>query len=108
MAGLEHSIDPITRYVQVSYPVPGSAPERVSVRAEVRAEGATGWSPASVWPHVSDTAIQLMPPADWNAGLREGRLTERRAAGIAAHAGVESGEARRTQVDRRVSGDDLR
>jgi hypothetical protein len=82
MAGLEHSIDPITRYVQVSYPVPASAPERVTVRAELRAEGAAGWSPASVWPHVSDTALQLMPPEDWNAGLREGRITERRAAGL--------------------------
>jgi hypothetical protein len=81
-AGISYSIDKITRYVEVSYSVPANAPERVSVSAEVRAEGASDWAPASAWPHASDTAIELMPPEDWNAGIREGRLTERRAAGL--------------------------
>ena len=81
-AGLEYSVDPVTRYVKVIYEVPGGAPELVSVRAQFRMEGATAWSPAAVWPQVSDTAIGLMQPEDWNAGIRQGRITERRAGGL--------------------------
>jgi hypothetical protein len=54
----------------------------VEVLAEYRTDGTGDWRPAGVWPHVSDTAIELMRPEDWNAGIREGRLTERRAAGL--------------------------
>jgi len=81
-AGLEYSVDPLTRYVKVIYAVPEGGPELVAVHAQFRLEGAATWSPAAVWPYVSDTAIQLMQPADWNAGIREGRITERRAGGL--------------------------
>jgi hypothetical protein len=81
-AGIEYSIDPVTRYVHVTYGVPASAPAQVEVHAEYRADGAGDWLSAGVWPHVSDTAIELMRPEDWNAGIREGHLTERRAAGL--------------------------
>lgn len=81
-AGIDYSIDPVTRYVNVTYAVPAGAPELVEVRAHYRAEGASNWSPAGIWPHVSDTAVELMQPDDWNAAMREGRITERRAAGL--------------------------
>jgi hypothetical protein len=81
-AGIEYSIDQVTRYVHVTYSVPASAPDQVEVLAEYRTDGTGDWRPAGVWPHVSDTAIELMRPEDWNAGIREGRLTERRAAGL--------------------------
>lgn len=74
--------DPITRYVNVSYPVPAGSPEAVSVRCEVRPGMASEWTPAAVWPHTSETALNLIERADWEAGIAKGTITERRAGGL--------------------------
>jgi len=71
--------DPVTRYVHVSYLVPASAPAEVRVQCEVQGPQ---WKPASVWPHVSESALELMQANDWLGGINQGIIVERRAAGL--------------------------
>ena len=78
----QFKIDPITRYVHLSYQVPASAPEEVTVRCEVSLDNGAAWKPARVWPHVSETALQLMESKDWDDAIRQGTVTERRAGGL--------------------------
>jgi hypothetical protein len=82
-AGLEFVVDPVTRYVRVSYPVPAGAPDVVVVRAEHRACGSSQtWQPAPVWAWKGATAERLTPRPEWEAGIWRGELAERLAAGL--------------------------
>lgn len=79
---LTYRIDPITRYVHVSYSVPANAPAVVRVQVELRSPGTAAWSSAAVWRNASETAINLTPDRAWNDGYRGGLLEERLAAGL--------------------------
>ncbi|MBI2432730.1 MAG: hypothetical protein HYV26_07665 [Candidatus Hydrogenedentes bacterium] len=84
------AVDPVTRYFRVSYPVPVEAGDEVNVLCAwaphvEEVEGVAGvervWRPAKVMPNVSETALRLVRAPEWGAWL-EGRLVERRAAGL--------------------------
>jgi hypothetical protein len=74
--------DPVTRYFQITYPVPADAPDVVDVHCSVSPAGAGAWVPARVTPLVSETALVNVPDAEWTEWTSEGRVTERRAAGL--------------------------
>ncbi|MCF6287559.1 MAG: hypothetical protein L3K26_20615, partial [Candidatus Hydrogenedentes bacterium] len=74
--------DPITRYFHITYPVLEDAPEVVQVHATFSPTGSDAWQKASVMPLVSETALRMLPPAAWTQWASEGRITERRAAGL--------------------------
>lgn len=76
------TVDPVTRYFHFTYPVPKDVPDSIDVVCTVSPAGAGAWQPARVMPLVSETAMNLLPPADWNAWYT-GHITERRAAGLA-------------------------
>ncbi len=75
-------VDPLTRYVFVTYPVSADAPEEVEVRCAFSPRGRAEWKPAAVTPFLSATALRLARVEDWNRWMREGLLTECRAAGL--------------------------
>lgn len=77
-----YTVDPLTRYVHVSYRMPAEVPAETLVRCEIQAGARAPWRPASVWPHVSDTALELMPTREWERGIRRGEIVERRAGGL--------------------------
>lgn len=76
------SVEPLTRYVHIEYAVPDSAPDAVTVACEWRQGSAGQWHPARVMPYVSQTGLNLMPGEVWRRGQEEGRIIERRAAGL--------------------------
>ncbi|HET7214107.1 MAG TPA: hypothetical protein VFL79_10995 [Terriglobia bacterium] len=75
-------INPITRYVHVSYKVPADSPSETIVRCEVRQSNSEVWRPASVWPYMSETALNLVQKQEWENGILRGSVVERRAAGL--------------------------
>lgn len=74
-------IDPITRYIYVSYPLPDLSTDEITVRCEVSFDDASTWSPASVWKYMSDTARQLISQQEWERGVLHGVITEKCAKG---------------------------
>ncbi|HOX38595.1 MAG TPA: hypothetical protein PL033_11450 [Candidatus Brocadiia bacterium] len=75
-------IDPLTRYIHISYAVPASAPDAVGIRCSWSPAGRGEWHPAKVTPLLSDTALDLVPADEWKRWTNEGRITERRASGL--------------------------
>jgi hypothetical protein len=75
------NVDPLTRYVHVSYRVPADAPAEVTVVCSWSPRDKGEWQAAKVTPLVSETALRLVPEEE---GLQwaKGRVTERRAAGL--------------------------
>ncbi len=82
LAAVSFATDPITRYVQISYPVPPGTPAETTVLCEARPAAVADWQPAAVWPYASETALHLMDRAEWENGILRGRVTEHRAAGL--------------------------
>ncbi len=80
--GAAVTVDPVTRCFQIEYGVPQDAPELVEVLCAWSPAGAGDWRPAPVTPFVSETALNLATDGEWD-GWRAGRVTERRAAGLA-------------------------
>lgn len=79
---LEHAIDAVTRYVHVSYRIPSDSPREVSVSCEISGVVDESWRPASVWPYMSETALNLAQKQEWEDGILRGSVVERRAAGL--------------------------
>ncbi|MCC6489552.1 MAG: hypothetical protein IT364_18790 [Candidatus Hydrogenedentes bacterium] len=77
----EVSIDPMTRCARITYAVPADAPDVVDVTCAWAPAGSTEWRPAAITPNVSETALRLAPSAVSGA-WRQGKLQERRAAGL--------------------------
>ena len=75
-------VDPLTRYIHVTYPVPTHAPDEVTALCAWSAPGKNEWRPAKVTPLISETAMALLDSEEWNAWVKQGRITERRAAGL--------------------------
>ncbi|MBX3177618.1 MAG: hypothetical protein KF886_09670 [Candidatus Hydrogenedentes bacterium] len=75
-------VDPVTRYFHIAYPVPENAPETIEVACTVAPANAEEWRPARVMPLISDTALGLLPGAEWTSWADAGIVTERRAAGL--------------------------
>ncbi|HBN86533.1 MAG TPA: hypothetical protein DDZ89_22170 [Clostridiales bacterium] len=78
-----YTVDPVTRYVHISYPVPMSAPEEISVVCRVIRDGEA--IIPGVLPYVSDTAYALMSKEEWSNGIQNGLITERQRAGQTAN-----------------------
>lgn len=74
-------IDPITRYLHVTYAVPDGAPEEVQVRCTWWPPGGEP-RPARVMPLVSETGLRLVRAEQWKQWTEQGLVTERRAAGL--------------------------
>ena len=75
-------VDPVTRYIHVSYDVPAGAPDEVTILCSWSPVGRDDWRPAKVTPFISETALRLAPAAEWDQWTAQGRVTERRAAGL--------------------------
>jgi hypothetical protein len=78
---ITYRIDPITRYVYISYPSPDFLTEEITVRCEVSSDDGSKWSPASVWKYMSDTAKELISQHEWERGILHGLITEKCAKG---------------------------
>jgi hypothetical protein len=76
------AVSPVSRYIQITYPVPEDAPDRVHVMCAWSLPEAQDWRPAKVTPLVSETAMRLLPDDEWNEWTTQGRIQERRAAGL--------------------------
>ncbi len=74
--------DPVTRYLHISYDVPPDAPDEVVVVCCWSSPGGNDWRPARVSPLISETALRLLPDDEWEQWARQGRIVERRAAGL--------------------------
>lgn len=75
-------IHPVTRTVHLTYRVPDSAPDTITVCCRVRCQPENSWQPASIWPYISETARAYMEKKNWEDGVLRGRVTERWAAGL--------------------------
>ena len=75
------TVDPVTRYFNISYAMPADAPDVVSVNCFWSPADANDWKPARVTPFVSETALAMAPDADW-IDWAGGRVMERGAAGL--------------------------
>ena len=73
--------DPLTRYFHLGYDVPTDAPAEVAVLCSWSPARQADWRPARVMPLISDTALRLASEEEWKQ-WSEGRVTERRAAGL--------------------------
>ena len=80
-AELMVSVDPVTRYFHISYEVPGDAQEEALIACSWSPAGKDEWRPARVMPLISETGLRLTTSDTWNEWL-QGRVTERRAAGL--------------------------
>lgn len=78
---ITYRIDPITRYVYISYPSPDLSTGEITVRCEVSFDDGSKWSPASVWKYMSDTARELISQQEWENGVLHGVITEECAKG---------------------------
>lgn len=76
------SVDPITRYIHITYAVPADAPDVVTVHCTWSPVDREEWHSAKVTPFLSETALRMATSQDWTAWHNEGRITERRAAGL--------------------------
>ncbi len=74
-------IDPVTRYIHVTYRVPENAPDEVQVRCSWSPTGKSAWKPIAVRPLLSETGYALAPETDYQE-WEQGRITERRAGGM--------------------------
>ncbi|HRI87437.1 MAG TPA: hypothetical protein PK869_04195 [Candidatus Hydrogenedentes bacterium] len=75
-------IDPISRNIQVSYRVPETAPDTVSVYCDWSPAAGGDWVAARVAAFVSETGYNMTSGSDWLTGQSQGGLAERRAAGL--------------------------
>jgi len=75
-------VDPLTRYLHLTYQVPAEAPEEVTVLASWSPLGKEAWRPAKVTPLLSETALRLAREEEWQEWIFQGRLRERRARGL--------------------------
>ncbi len=80
---MRYSIEPISRRIEIVYPVPETAGnEPVVVHCSWRRRGRAGsWQPARVQPQLSDTALDLTTPEQWEKWM-DGIVLEHRAAGL--------------------------
>lgn len=75
------TLDPVTRYVHLTYAVPNKAPAEVVARCSWSPAGRNEWRPASVRPFISRTALNLATWKQRKQWREQGRIVERRAAG---------------------------
>ncbi len=98
-------VEPLTRYIHVTYQVPADAPDELTVLCSWSPAGQDDWRPARVTPLVSETALRLASDQQWSEWL-EGRVTERRAAGlertVVFNPYPEAQQAGRVDVDFRI------
>jgi len=80
-AAVQCRIDPLTRLVHITYPVPAASPPEVSVHCSWAPTGTENWRPARVEPLLSDTAWVLLKEEDWRPWMN-GMVLEHRAAGL--------------------------
>jgi len=80
--GVNVTIDPLTRYCHISYPVPINAPNEITVMCSWSPAETNQWRNARVRPFISETAIRLATDGEWDQWTRQGRITERNAAGL--------------------------
>ncbi|GMW01348.1 MAG: hypothetical protein AMXMBFR84_24850 [Candidatus Hydrogenedentota bacterium] len=74
-------MDATSRFVNITYDVPASAPDLVQVFCSWAPAATVEWRPAKVMPYISESAYNLIPANDW-LQWRDGRIVERRSAGL--------------------------
>jgi len=79
---ISSQIDPVTRYVYLTYRVPEGTADEIDVICQIRWQGEKHWNPAPVWPYTSETAQKLMQDDLWKQGINQGKFTELNAAGL--------------------------
>ncbi len=75
------TVDPVTRYIHITYTVPNEAPETLEVYCSWSPVEKGEWHPAKIMPFVSETAMNLVRTEEWSQWL-QGHIVERRAAGL--------------------------
>lgn len=80
--GIRFSVDELTRYVHISYPVPQKAPDKIIVRCFWSLPEKGNWNKAKVFPFVSETAMAMVSKEDWKRWYEEGKIHEFNAAGL--------------------------
>ncbi|NUM56847.1 MAG: hypothetical protein HUU46_24725 [Candidatus Hydrogenedentes bacterium] len=75
-------VDPLTRTIHVTYAIPATAPDPITVVCGWSTPGANDWKPADVMPLVSETAYNMATGDQWKLWHVAGRIVERRAAGL--------------------------
>ncbi len=75
-------VDPLTRYIHIRYPVPADAPDEIVVLSSWSLPGTDKWHPAKVMANIAELGSHMLPEDAWNDGIEQGRLVERRAAGL--------------------------
>src|SRR5687768_8112417 len=68
-------IDPVTRYIHISYAVPPSVNEEIVVACSWSPIGKEEWRPARVSPDISQTGLNLVRSDEWEQ-WRGGRIVE--------------------------------
>jgi len=81
LGGENVTLDPVTRYIHISYQVAAGAPGEVEVACSWSPAGKSDWHPAKVTPYISETGLRLASADEWSR-WNEGRVTERRASGL--------------------------
>jgi len=79
---LSTSIDPITRYIYITYSVPADAPQEIVVLCSWSPMGKNEWRPAKVTPFISETALRFVGEKEWQEWTSQGRIKELCAGGL--------------------------
>ncbi|NUN97665.1 MAG: hypothetical protein HUU16_15985, partial [Candidatus Omnitrophica bacterium] len=81
-AAIRYEVESVTRFIEISYTVPSDAGEEVEVLCSWSPAGKGNWRPAKVHPLVSETALYLVREPEWREWTEQGKVLERRAAGL--------------------------
>ncbi len=82
VASLAATVDPLTRYVHITYRMPPDAGDEALVACAWSPAGKNDWRAARVTPLISDTALALLTRDEWQPWIERGEIIERRAAGL--------------------------
>jgi len=79
---IELKIDPITRYIHLTYPVPEDAPNEVMILCSWSPSGEEKWQSAKTTPYISETALRFISEDEWAEWTFHGKILERNAKGL--------------------------
>ncbi|HOK10263.1 MAG TPA: hypothetical protein PLJ10_11465 [Candidatus Hydrogenedens sp.] len=82
LLSLSTTIDPLTRYIHITYTVPADAPNEIIVLCSWSPIGKNEWRPAKVTPFISEMALRLVRDEEWQEWTFQGRIKELCAGGL--------------------------
>lgn len=79
---LSSFVNPLTRYIHITYSVPSDAPDEVFVHCSWSPPGKDEWRTAKVMPFISETALHFVRDEEWREWIYKGRIRELCAKGL--------------------------